>query len=52
MNTEAKQYFDQIVKEQHEQLMREIETLENKKWRAVRKKMFKWLEDNGRMPKQ
>lgn len=51
MDKEAQSFVDQLFKEQHEQLMKEIERLEQKKWDAIRRKMFRWLSDNGYLPK-
>jgi hypothetical protein len=52
MDQKAQKYFDQIFKEQHEQLMAEIQALERRKWNAIRKKMLNWLSDNGYLPKK
>jgi len=51
MDNEAKKYFDQIASENRKQLLREIQEIEEKKWQIIRDQMLKWLEDNGRLPK-
>ncbi len=52
MNSEAKKSFDQIAREQRQQLLQEIQEIEEKKWKIIRDKMLKWLEDNGKLPKK